>query len=169
VGQAALVGGLVTGVLSALPILSAGNICCCLWIVTGGLVAAYVLQQEQSASITPADGMLVGLLAGLIGAVIQVALSIPINLIVGPMELAIVQRAMDMAGSMPPEVREAFDRFGRDGGANGAIFFIAGRMVALAVSLFLGAVFSTLGGLIGAAIFKKPAAPGTFDVAPPTA
>ena len=31
------------GVLSALPIVSAGNYCCCLWVISGGLVAAYVL------------------------------------------------------------------------------------------------------------------------------
>ena len=50
-----LVGGLVMGVLSALPIISAGNLCCCLWIISGGLVAAYVLQQNQPTPITPAD------------------------------------------------------------------------------------------------------------------
>jgi hypothetical protein len=37
--QPALFGGLVMGVLSALPIVSAGNWCCCLWVVSGGLVA----------------------------------------------------------------------------------------------------------------------------------
>jgi hypothetical protein len=166
-GQAALIGGLVTGVLSALPIVSAGNICCCLWILTGGVVAAYAFQQEQSTPITPGDGALVGLLAGLCGAVIQVALSIPIGLMVGPMEIALVRRAIDMAGSMPPEMRDAFERYGRNGAAGGAIF-IVGRMVALVIWLFLGAVFSTIGGLIGAAIFKKPAQPGTIDVTPST-
>ena len=57
------------GVLSALPLINAGNVCCCLWVVSGGVVAAYVLQQNQTAPITPGDGALVGLLAGLIGAV----------------------------------------------------------------------------------------------------
>ena len=40
--QPALAGGLVMGVLSALPLISALNACCCLWVVSGGLVAAYV-------------------------------------------------------------------------------------------------------------------------------
>ena len=52
------------GVLSALPLVAAGNLCCCLWVVSGGVVAAYLLQQNQSAPITPGDGALVGLLAG---------------------------------------------------------------------------------------------------------
>src|SRR5262245_60742253 len=111
-GQPALIGGLVMGVLSALPLISAGNLCCCLWVVSGGLVAAYVLQQNQSAPITPGDGALVGLLAGLAGAVVQVIISIPITLLVGPMERAMVQRVLDMAGTMPPEMRDTFERFG---------------------------------------------------------
>ena len=40
--QPALVGGLVMGVLTALPIISAGNLCCCLWVLSGGAVAAYM-------------------------------------------------------------------------------------------------------------------------------
>ena len=65
--QPALIGGLVMGVLSALPIVAAGNLCCCLWIISGGVVAAYLLQQNQSAPVTPGDGALVGLLAGMAG------------------------------------------------------------------------------------------------------
>ena len=38
--QPALYGGLVMGVLSALPLISAGNFCCCMWVISGGLVAA---------------------------------------------------------------------------------------------------------------------------------
>ena len=51
--QPALIGGLVMGVLSALPIISAGNVCCCLWVVSGGAIAAYLFQQERAAPITP--------------------------------------------------------------------------------------------------------------------
>src|SRR6266496_5768116 len=74
--QPALIGGVVMGVLSALPIVSVANACCCLWIVSGGLIAAYVLQQNQTGPITPGDGALVGLLAGLCGALVKVVLSI---------------------------------------------------------------------------------------------
>ena len=35
--QPAVIGGVIMGVLSALPIVSAGNVCCCLWVVVGGL------------------------------------------------------------------------------------------------------------------------------------
>jgi len=100
------------GVLSALPIVSAGNICCCLWVISGGLVAAYVFQQNQTAPISASDGALVGLLAGIFGALIHTAASIPIDLVIGPMQRAMMQRLLDMAGTMPSDMRDMFDRFG---------------------------------------------------------
>src|SRR5262249_3583139 len=104
--QAALVGGLVGGLLSALPLVNAGNVCCCLWVVSGGIVAAYMLQQNQVAPITPADGAVVGLLAGVAGAFVYLIVSIPINLFVGPMERLMLQRLSETMGNMPPEFRQ---------------------------------------------------------------
>jgi hypothetical protein len=165
-GQPALIGGLVMGWLSALPLISAGNVCCCLWVITGGVVAAYVFQQNTQTPITPGDGALVGLLAGLLGALIQVVLSIPISLLVGPMERAMLERVAEMTGSMPPDMREFLDRYGREG--QSFAWRAIASIVALMFWLFVGAVFSTIGGLLGAAIFRRPAPPlGTIDI-PPT-
>ena len=154
------------GVLSALPIISAGNACCCLWVVSGGVVAAYVFQQNRSTPMTPADGALVGLLAGLTGALVQVVVKIPIDIMVAPMERAIVQRVLDM-GTLPPEVHDLLDRYGR-GGGGGAAVFILDRIVGLMFWLCVGGMFSTVGGLLGALIFRKQTPPGVVDV-PPTA
>jgi len=163
-GQPAFFGGLVMGVLSALPLISVGNVCCCLWVICGGVLAAYLLQQNQSTPITPGDGALVGLLAGLIGAIVQVVVSIPITFVVGPMERAMVQRFMEMAGNMPPEVRDMFERYTGEG--RSMALMILGRMFALFFWFCIGAMFSTIGGLIGALIFKKNLPPGTIDVTP---
>ena len=164
-GQPALIGGLVMGVLSALPLIAAGNLCCCLWVVGGGLVAAYVFQQNQAAPITPGDGALVGLLAGLIGAVVQVLLSIPISIMIGPMEREVMQRLIEMVGTLPPEMRDTLERYGR--GEQSGVLLIVSRIVAFMFWLFIGAIFSTLGGLLGSAIFRKQTPPGVIDV-PPT-
>ena len=59
--QPALLGGLFIGVLSALPIISAGNCFCCMWVIGGGVVAAYLLQQNQAAPIASADGAITGI------------------------------------------------------------------------------------------------------------
>src|SRR5262245_34551766 len=154
-GQPALIGGLVMGVLSALPLISAGNICCCLWVICGGAVAAYVYQQNLSEPITPGDGALVGLLAGLIGAVVQFAISIPIGLLVAPMERAFMQRALEMAGTMPPEMRDMIEKYGNPDMQLGPGFMILRRLAALVVWVFVGGIFSTIGGLVGAMIFQK--------------
>src|SRR5215475_16153060 len=87
-GQPALIGGRVMGVLSSLPLINLGNLCCCLWVVSGGVVAAYLLQQNQTSPITPGDGALVGLFAGIIGAGVGFLISIPLSLMLEPMQRA---------------------------------------------------------------------------------
>lgn len=154
--QPALIGGLIMGVLSALPLVSAGNLCCCLWVVGGGVVAAYVLQQNQPTAITPGDGALVGLLAGIVGAFVYLLLSIPISILIAPMERRVMQRITESSSRMPPEFREYMSNY-IGGGLRVALGFI--------LMLCVGSIFSTLGGLLGAAIFRKHT-PGTVDPAP---
>jgi hypothetical protein len=151
------------GLLSALPIVYFGNMCCCLWVVSGGLVAAYVLQQNQSTAITPGDGALVGLLAGLAGAVMHFLISIPIDLLMAPFERAMAERLLEVSGEMPPWLAELLQQRSEVGIG----FIIASRIVVFMIMLCIGAIFSTLGGLLGAAIFKKETPPGTLDVPPP--
>ena len=143
------------GVLSALPIVAAGNLCCCLWVVSGGLVAAYLLQHNQAAPITPGDGAAVGLIAGLIGALVQFAVAIPVGILVAPMEQAMLGRLTAMAGTMPPDMRDALERYADQSRQMGIGGMIALRLVGLVFALFVGSIFSTLGGLLGAVIFRK--------------
>jgi hypothetical protein len=155
--QPAAIGGLVGGVLSALPLISAANLCCCLWVVAGGVVAAYVLQLNARTPVTPADGALVGLLAGVLGAVIYLLLSIPITFALEPLQRQAVERLID-SGNIPPEFREYLDAY--SGG-------LAGIAFGFFLTLAAGIVFSTAGGLLGALVFRKsPDPPGTIDVTP---
>ena len=139
------------GVLSALPLISVGNLCCCLWVVSGGLAAAYVLQQGQPDPISPADGAFVGFLSGLGGAVVYLILSVPIDLLIGPMEREMMRRMVEnMSGA------EGFRNY-----ADRADLVAAPIRAVLGflMMLFVGAVFSTVGGLVGALLFKKAPAP----------
>jgi hypothetical protein len=145
------------GVLSALPIVSAGNLCCCLWVVSGGVLAAYFLQQERPAPIGPADGAIVGLLAGVIGAVVQLLLSIPISLLVGPMERQLLQRITEANDSLPPSVRDILT--GANGGGTGVFGMIVVRAIVFFFTLSVGAIVSTIGGVVGAAIFARDPRP----------
>ena len=153
------------GVLSALPIISMGNVCCCLWVVSGGVIAAYLFQQNTSRPVTPADGAIVGLLAGLAGAVVQLIVSIPVDILIAPMTHAIVQRALEM-GTLPPEIHDALARYGSSGAAMTGAFLIIRSFLQLTFFACIGGVFSTLGGLIGALIFKKQTPAGVIDVPP---
>jgi hypothetical protein len=155
--QPALIGGLVTGVLSALPFIGAFNACCCLWIVTGGVTAAYLLQDREPNSLQVGDGALVGLMAGVIGAFVYLILSIPITLLMAPMMSAFTDRIVN-EGNFPPEVREML---------TSGIGTAAGIILGFFAYLAAGIVFSTLGGVLGTLIFRKPARPPVIDV-PPT-
>lgn len=144
------------GALSALPIVAAGNICCCLWVISGGVVAAYLLQQNSEAPLTQGDGAVVGLYAGIVGAFVYLILSIPITFLVGPMERVAMQRIVEIGGDMPPQFREfAMSYLG--GGVRLVLGFI--------MMLCFGCIFSTLGGLVGAMVFRKHA-PGATGAPP---
>jgi len=153
------------GILSSLPIVSAGNLCCCLWVVSGGLVAAYVLQQSTPTPITAADGALAGLLAGLVGAVIQFVISIPLDVLMMPMERAMAYRLFDFAQNMSPEMRDMLGRFARRDEPVSFVLLLGRRVVVFLLMLFVGAAFSTIGGLIGAALFAKKMPPSSGDIA----
>jgi hypothetical protein len=149
--QPAIIGGLVMGVLSALPVVAAGNLCCCLWVVCGGFAAAYVLQENQPTPVTAGDGALVGLLAGVIGACVYLILAIPVTTLLAPLQRQVIEQFVD-SGRIPPEFREQLTSY-----ADGP----AGLVAAFLVTLVAGAIFSPLGGVLGAAVFRKPPSPET--------
>ena len=159
--QPALWGGLFIGVLSALPLVSAGNCCCCLWVLVGGVLAAYLRQQNNPYQIDAAEGAIVGLMAGALGGVVCTILSIPFQMMTGPMQQAWMDRALSNNPEITPEMREMMERL-----TTGAGF----RLIGAIITVLVFSIFGTLGGLIGVAVFKKnlppPPPPGTIDVPP---
>lgn len=162
--QPALYGGLVIGVLSALPIVNLGNCCCCLWVIAGGMLAVYLRQQNSPFAVTSAEGALVGLLAGLTGGVVGTILAIPMAAMIGPFQQQIIQRILASSPDIPSETRDMIERAASRGSLGAAA--IAFQFVWMVVT---GAVFGMLGGLLGVAVFKKnaPPPPGTVEVLPP--
>jgi hypothetical protein len=155
-----LFGGLFIGVLSALPIINIGN-CCCLWVIGGGVLATYLMQQNHPFPIAAADGALVGLLAGLIGGLLGTLLSIPIEMMMGPIQRQLMERILSHNQEIPEETRRILENM------NVGAVAIAFKLV---FSVFIGAVFGMLGGLLGVALFKKkdlPPPPGSVEILPP--
>ena len=156
----AVMGALVIGVLSGLPVVGLGNCCCCAWIVSGGLVAAYLFQSNTPEPITLGDGALIGLLAGLLGAVVNLVVSVPMNLLVGPYQQRLLRQIAESQPDIPDNVRQIVDNVGGTG------VTILGALMAFVMMLVLGAIFASLGGLLGAFFFKKkpaPASPPAFQ------
>jgi hypothetical protein len=159
--QPALWGGLFIGVLSALPLIGFVNCCCCLWVLVGGALAAYLRQQNTPYQIDAAEGALVGLMAGALGGVVYSILSIPIDMLTGPMQQRWIEGVLSNNPDITPEMRDIFDRTNQTAGA-------AARVGYFIVALVVFSVFGVLGGLIGVAIFKRnlppPPPPGTIDI-----
>jgi hypothetical protein len=159
--QPALLGGLVMGVLSALPVINFAN-CCCAWMLFGGGLAAYLMQQNHPARVSAGDGAIVGALAGVFGAVVSAVLSIPISMALGPFQARMMQRALENAQDLPPEFR-AFIESIQGGAVVGAAWVLG-----LLFSLCLSAFFGLIGGLFGALLFAKDAPPRPPPPVPPT-
>jgi uncharacterized protein YqgC (DUF456 family) len=151
--QPALLGGLVIGVLSALPVISLAN-CCCAWILFGGALAAYLMQQNHPEPVNAGDGAIVGLLAGIVGAFVWLVLFIPMTMIMSPFQSSMIQRMLSRSNDMPPEFRAMLESLAAGGGGVGigVIFFFF-------VMLFVSSFFGMFGGLFGALLFRKNTPP----------
>ena len=150
--QAILIGGTFTGVLSALPIVSVAN-CCCVWLIGGGVITAYLLQQGQTEPISLADASVGGCLAGVLGAFVSAVVSVPIQLVTRPLQRQMADLLRGNA-DVPPELAEMVEQL--SGAGMGAVLF------GFVVMLVLGMVFSTLGGLLGGIVFR-PSSPVASD------
>ncbi len=159
----ALMGGLFIGVLSSLPYIKGGNVCCCLWVVSGGILAAWLMQQNTPRPITVGEGALVGLLSGLAGTFVWMAWAIVGMFVFSstPFDVADFQRAMTEGGrDVPPEAREALENL------SPAVILVVGGVIWAVVSM----VFATIGGLLGALLFRRKGDPtaGLPTAPPPT-
>lgn len=143
----ALIGGLVTGILSVIPFVSAANLCCCLWAIVGGMIATYLYVKNSPVPANAGDGAVLGALTGVIGAVISVVLGIPIALVMGPTMRNLLLRIMESADPRQAEMMRR--QIEASGDAIGPLVV---QSLIGAVLLF---VFAILGGLIGVALFEK--------------
>jgi hypothetical protein len=136
----ALLGGLIVGVLSAIPII---NYCCCIWSIGGGALAAFLYIKDSATPVKTGDGAMVGGLAGVVGAIIYLVLGLPIAIFFG---MAAMEEQLYRTGVHLP--------------FSGVVLMIVSGIVG---AVFL-AVLATLGGIIGVAIFEKRKGDG---IAPP--
>lgn len=131
----ALLGGLIVGFVSAIhsliPIIS---LCCCIWGIVGGFLASFLYIKSSSVPVKIGDGAVVGALAGVVGGIIYVVIYLPVALLWG---LATMQEQLNRSGVEIP--------------FSGSVLVI----IAAIVGAILLVLLSTLGGILGVAIFEK--------------
>ncbi|HKA22758.1 MAG TPA: hypothetical protein VKN18_31085 [Blastocatellia bacterium] len=148
--QPALLGGLVLGFGSVIPIVSYGNLCCCGWGIVGGALAAYLLiKRSPVLPVTKSDGAGAGSLAGVVGSLIYLVIGVPFTLLqwkslVAQME----QRSENFPDAASREMM------------NQIVAMMQGHPVLICLVMWI--MFSVvavgaaaLGGVIGVAIFEK--------------
>jgi hypothetical protein len=127
----ALLGGLIVGLLSAIPFI---NYCCCIWAIGGGLLAGFLYVKSSPTPVPTGDGAIVGALAGVVGGLIYLVLGLPIALLFGAAEM-----------------EAQFRRSGIQMPFSGTLLLVFGAFIGALCLL----VLATLGGLLSIPIFEK--------------
>jgi hypothetical protein len=149
----ALIGGVLLGVCSAVPVLNLLNCVCCAWVILGGGLAAYLYVKASATPVTLGRGIGLGLLTGVVGTAVNGVLSALMRVILrtaGMDAMEQVKQALDRAPNVPPEFRRFIENMAAQGNF-GIIVFIVG----LIFTLIIYCIFAMAGGAIGVAIFEK--------------
>ena len=156
--QPVVLGGLFIGVLSSLPVVNAGNCCCCLWVVLGGILTVYLLQKDAGVPIDAGQGALYGAAAGVLGGILTAIAGLLIQQLIPGAGYEEAIQAMLADENMPPEARAMIERMSD------------GRMMMVVIAflnVISSTVFGLIGGLLGVAIFKKNVPPPPPPQPPP--
>ena len=163
----ALYGGIILGVLSAIPVVSGLNCLCCAWVLLGGAMSVFFYTKDltpQMPPLTSGDGVGLGALAGLLGAIVASVLNFFIMLLTGTGTMDMEQWD-EITGQVPAESQAIVESLRW-------IFESPGLLAGVAAIFFLVVfpLFGMLGGLIGYSIFKPktPVVPPQPPVVPPS-
>lgn len=144
----ALIGGVLLGLLSVIPFVSALNVCCCLWAILGGMLASHLYVKNSATPATPGDGAILGALAGVIGAAVAIIVGTPISYVMGPtMRNLLLSLVENMDRQQAEMMRRQIEMTASDS--------IVAVIVNQLILGFLLIIFATIGGLIGTALFEK--------------
>src|SRR5262249_2515277 len=152
----ALIGGIILGLLSAIPGVNLGNACCCLWVLLGGAIAAKMLITRSPVyPVQSGDGAVVGLLAGAVGSVVNLVIGIPLQLLFGQAIMVSFFEWMRNLTSQDPNATAQIDQAIRmyqnrpfaEALGQALVYWLIGSVITMG--------FAALGGLLGVAFFEK--------------
>ncbi len=146
----ALIGGVLLGILSSLPVVNLVNCVCCAWVIGGGILASYLYVKDSAAPVTLGRGVTVGLATGVVGTIVSALFSIPLYFLMNRGVLDQVRQTIEQMPNLPPETRETLRQLFAQGNMN-VLLFVLGVIFMLVINC----LFAMLGGTIGVAIFEK--------------
>ncbi len=128
--KAAVIGGIIAGVLSGIPIIGG---CCFLWAIAGGFLAIFMYMKGAPGPMQMGDAAKLGAITGVIGAIIATVIRVPLML------LGVGMAAM-----------------GNDRNAGAIAGLSAATGVAgIVITVIVVVAFAVLGAIIGNAVLGK--------------
>ncbi|MBX3268961.1 MAG: hypothetical protein KF729_01800 [Sandaracinaceae bacterium] len=136
-----IAGGVLSAILSAIPLVNYCNFIFCMWMLLGAGLAVYLVKQKAKTNIEPGEGAAIGGLTGLVTGGLFGALYLLLFVIFG-------------AAMIP----------GAPSGQGGEAAMGAGMMILIGAGSCIGSLvifgaFGALGGVLGAMLTKDSAPP----------
>ena len=157
---AAAIGGLLVGILSALPLFSLGNVCCLLWAWLGSFLAIRLFARATGKPCSAKKALAIGALTGVVGGIVWPITFLGVNM-VGASSFAqqfqITAKQMDFDAilkNVSPKQAEYVKQQIKDFAAlpvRSALFQFTKLFAPLMFLMML--VISTFAGLVGALLF----------------
>jgi hypothetical protein len=161
----AVIGGVLLGILSSLPVINLFNCFCCAWVIGGGIFAAYLYVKDSPVAVTLGRGVAIGLLAGAVGSIVSVLFSLPLQRLMNKEGFGVMEQVRQMVEQIPNLPSETRDRFraltSRDD--LNLFLYVMGTLFMLGINC----VMAMLGGTIGVALFEKRKPRDPWTQAPP--
>jgi hypothetical protein len=145
----ALIGGGLAGILAAVPFV---NCLCCIWIIGGAMLSAYLLIKETPSQLSAGDGAIVGIFAGIIAAVVEFIVSIPFQAMENRLTQSMLERFSEYFDEMPP----GWENFFESGNLTASMGL---SLIGLVITAVVFAALGALGGVLGISLFRKKPTP----------
>lgn len=151
----AIIGGLIVGLGSVIPIISLLNCCFCAWALIGGAVASKILVDNTTRPIIASEGAKAGAMAGVIGGGIYLfgQLLLSLSGAASAMMLRILERVAESTNNpdLQATMQQAIEQTANQTGAQRLISALPIAIIGAAV--LVG--FTVLGGVLGVKFFEK--------------
>ena len=113
--KGSLAGGVLSGIISALPFLSAANCCCCAGIIGGGIFSVYFVGRFNETRVEKSDVLIIGIYTGVFAALSALIIELLMNYALystpfaGSIIYSQLEKYSELIGKIDPSQQEAFN------------------------------------------------------------